>query len=185
MDTESQISFNNCPICFNPMDEITKCTINCSHIFCKDCIHKWLDKNKVSCPQCRDEITSYQNNNHMNYIVKVNIPNEVHQNIVRLNNELNKKILLMRCFLMCNFIYLIYSLYDININTEQRNYYKQLYDNCTRVSFMKESNCNNQLDALINQFSSYSKIGVLIQEKLYECAFPIYFIDKCISSIFP
>ena len=183
MDTESQISLNNCPICLNSIDELNKCIMSCNHVFCRECIHKWFDKKKISCPNCRDEIKSYQNNNRMNYLVKVEIPNENQRNIILLNNELSKKLLLMRIFLIINFIYLIYSLFEINLKNDEEYYYQHLYENCSIELLRKKEIYTNKLQLITDQYNSYTNIPVYIEEKIYQCSFPAYFIQKCLSYV--
>ena len=48
----------NCSICYNHIieDVITEC----NHIYCKECLDKWFDKGKNSCPLCRREIKYFK-----------------------------------------------------------------------------------------------------------------------------
>ncbi|KAF6258412.1 hypothetical protein COO60DRAFT_1127976 [Scenedesmus sp. NREL 46B-D3] len=44
-----------CPICQEPADAAVR--LDCSHIFCEDCISEWLTRDKAAtCPMCRAEI---------------------------------------------------------------------------------------------------------------------------------
>ena len=44
---------DDCSICYNSAD----CKTNCNHIFCQDCLRKWMQR-KRSCPFCREYIKS-------------------------------------------------------------------------------------------------------------------------------
>ena len=62
-----------CPICFNSYDTSIKIK-KCEHIFCEDCIRKWLQDHKNTCPICRtnvlkrtnEEISNEENLNNSN-----------------------------------------------------------------------------------------------------------------------
>jgi len=43
--------FLSCPICMEDSDKNIK--LPCKHVFCEECIKKWLLKNTNSCPNCR------------------------------------------------------------------------------------------------------------------------------------
>ena len=62
----------SCPVCLNDIIEDEKCLTNCNHFFCKECLHTWFERNKITCPTCRSNITQYKNNNENHYIIKVN-----------------------------------------------------------------------------------------------------------------
>ena len=38
------------------------CSTGCSHVFCKECLDRWLDKGKKTCPLCRCTIQYFKNN---------------------------------------------------------------------------------------------------------------------------
>ena len=44
---------DNCPICFDEPQK--RCTLDCGHIFCCECIHEWT-RYKLTCPLCRQDI---------------------------------------------------------------------------------------------------------------------------------
>jgi len=68
--------------------------LNCNHVFHKDCFDKYLNhildeepnNNKVSCPNCRENITITNNDNMNNLIKKINEKEIIdYNNIYRLN----------------------------------------------------------------------------------------------------
>ena len=66
-DIESQ----SCIICLK--DDLLNenmCSTGCSHVFCKECLDRWLDKGKKTCPLCRCTI-QYFKNNDVNYRVVI------------------------------------------------------------------------------------------------------------------
>jgi len=44
----------NCSICFENMKDNIK--LKCEHIYCSECIKKWLTERSNTCPTCRAEI---------------------------------------------------------------------------------------------------------------------------------
>lgn len=45
-----------CPICQEPASSAVK--LECSHVFCEDCITEWLERDKdKTCPMCRASVT--------------------------------------------------------------------------------------------------------------------------------
>lgn len=44
----------NCSICFENMKDNIK--LKCDHIYCSECIKKWLTERSNTCPTCRAEI---------------------------------------------------------------------------------------------------------------------------------
>ena len=51
----------NCPVCLSDKSEEEKCITECGHEFCKNCIHTWFNRSKITCPSCRSEIKVYTN----------------------------------------------------------------------------------------------------------------------------
>ena len=189
MDTESQIVLNesdSCSICLQTIDETLKCITNCNHIFCRRCLHEWFDVNKISCPVCRRDIKDYNNNETKNHIVKIisegNNNNQVYNQVIL---ELNKKIGYLRLILCFNFIYLLYSLWDINYLSSCEEQYEYLYHNCSS----QLDQCNGQLEdtedyieTLTNieeQYGTLRPLDVIIHSKIFHCLFPSYYINKC------
>ena len=80
-DIESQ----SCIICLK--DDLlieNMCSTGCSHLFCKECLDRWLDKGKKTCPLCRRTI-QYFKNNDVNYRVVI------HPNSGSSNNTSNSE----------------------------------------------------------------------------------------------
>jgi len=47
-----------CAVCYDPITLLNKAVVNnCLHVFCEDCIHKWV-KVQRSCPLCKQELIS-------------------------------------------------------------------------------------------------------------------------------
>ena len=61
---------NECTICFNELLDET-CITECNHRFCKECLDKWLDSNKSTCPLCRDNINYFDYKGKTNRIVRI------------------------------------------------------------------------------------------------------------------
>ena len=53
---------DECPICFSDSETTIKIK-KCQHIFCEDCIEKWLKNHKNTCPICRVNVIENENNN--------------------------------------------------------------------------------------------------------------------------
>jgi hypothetical protein len=56
MDEPSINSELICSICNKPFVEPV--STPCDHTFCRECIKRWIEKNKKTCPTCRQEIKS-------------------------------------------------------------------------------------------------------------------------------
>jgi len=49
-----------CAVCYDPISLLNKAVVNnCLHVFCVDCIHKWVTVQR-SCPLCKQELNSFQ-----------------------------------------------------------------------------------------------------------------------------
>ena len=54
-----------CPVCFTS-SETTIRIKKCNHVFCEDCIQKWLKDHKNTCPICRVNVTIEEQENSNN-----------------------------------------------------------------------------------------------------------------------
>ena len=55
-----------CPVCFTSSETTIKIK-KCNHVFCEDCIQKWLKDHKNTCPICRvNVIIESENSNNEN-----------------------------------------------------------------------------------------------------------------------
>jgi hypothetical protein len=48
-----KIKTDECPICYDKLEDINVCTTKCGHSFCMDCMKKVFKKKKSKCPICR------------------------------------------------------------------------------------------------------------------------------------
>ena len=122
---------NSCIICFNNIPKELLCITNCNHIYCKDCLNIWFDRGERTCPMCRENIKSYENNGeHTRLVIMNNYPedrivietinndnnNNNNNNIIIAN--LQKKIGYMKFYFGINLIYVGYLQYhNILCNT--------------------------------------------------------------------
>lgn len=60
-----------CSICLGDFVECELCKTNCNHFYCKECLDAWFNKNKDSCPMCRQPITYFCYNGHNHRIIKL------------------------------------------------------------------------------------------------------------------
>ena len=56
--TNPRIEFDDCPICYEPLNEETIAKLNCSHIFCITCVNKCINCDMMNCSMCRTPITT-------------------------------------------------------------------------------------------------------------------------------
>ena len=56
-DTGEMLEDEECVICLGEIDRSAIQVLECSHRFCKECIHTWL-ANSSTCPTCRAPITN-------------------------------------------------------------------------------------------------------------------------------
>jgi hypothetical protein len=118
-----------CPICFNNIVGKDICITNCKHQFCYDCLKKWFEKKKDTCPNCRQKIDTFEYHNEKNRIIYINTIDDINLTIndfnVILRDNINyntkyKKLLIFTKLI--GFITLtllstnIYILVDYNIN---------------------------------------------------------------------
>ena len=183
---EEVITLFSCSICLQNVSEDEKCITNCNHSFCLDCINTWFEQNTNSCPSCRSPITTYDSIDGKHHIISINNnnnnnnnnTNNINNNTIRIIIELKNRIYYMNFIILLSFVYFVYSLYNSNSLIGQRNYYESLYQNCTEKLLI-----NEQLVDIIQNTNSLSTIPIYFNNHLYECFFPLYYIDKCYLGI--
>ena len=128
----NSVEINKCTICFNMYTNENICITDCNHEYCNDCISNWINRGRVDCPMCRQEIKNYRKGNIINHIIKlpgqylVNNRN-INQNITRNNTMISRrKLCLMKYCLVVN---LLYSTYLQYVNYNNYVYYKN--NNCS------------------------------------------------------
>jgi len=55
--SESELIKDTCPICLE--DKKFEVLSSCNHMFCKQCMEKYVDKKNIKCPICRNEEITY------------------------------------------------------------------------------------------------------------------------------
>ena len=178
MDEVIEVQRFSCSICLNEEVEETKqCITNCEHSFCLDCINRWFNQRNTSCPMCRGNITTYELNGEQHHIIRINSNrNNTNDNNLRINMiQLRNKIYYMNFMLFLSFIYFIYSLYQNSLLIMERDEYKILYKNCSDVLIEDKLYMN-----MIENKVELSTVPVYLNHQLYNCLFPLYYIQKCL-----
>ena len=186
MEETIEIVRFSCAICLSDeIEEREQCTTNCNHAFCLPCLNNWFNQNNTSCPLCRDTIINYDTIEGKHYIISVGNNNNNNNNIN--NNNINyleivlqlkNRIYYMSGVLFISMLWFIYSLYQNNILMFQRDQYEMLYTNCTH-----RLTISNQLIEIMNDYNSLSTVQIYLNNYLYNCFFPLYYVDKCYLSI--
>jgi hypothetical protein len=76
-----------CSICLNKPKCYT--VLSCSHIFCKDCIYRWIDHSDY-CPNCRSEVTLFNIQESYGYLVSIGYYVEISNTIYSFNFSENE-----------------------------------------------------------------------------------------------
>lgn len=168
-----------CSICLDPeIDDNLLCSTECSHQFCKSCLDKWFDRGKISCPMCREDIKyfNYQGNN--NRIIKVS-SNNINNDII---NIYQIRLLFYRRILFLFIMMSLYLFYDRFNYLDQIDYYNIKNQKClANLTTIQESN-----EILINENNKYKNlipIHILMNNNIYDCVFPKYYLDLCIINL--
>tara|TARA_Y100000817_G_scaffold289697_1_gene259871 strand:+ start:10123 stop:10665 length:543 start_codon:yes stop_codon:yes gene_type:complete len=177
-----------CPVCFKILDDNTKTSTKCNHIFCVQCIEKLFENRKNVCPLCRKEITEYYNKNEKVKIIFKNVENPINNNLILLNQRLLLKykfkfflvslLSLFELYLIIterinyNDLYLSHEECDSNLSNLTNNYNNLIieYDNCITDSTYLDDNYLSEVFV----FNSNNN-------GLISCLFPIYYIRKCFN----
>ena len=87
----------DCPICLKHINNIELSITNCNHNFCYTCLNNWFQKNKKTCPMCRENIDFFKYNNEINRLIFITYPiNIINNGNTNINNRIiNKNVLLL------------------------------------------------------------------------------------------
>ena len=147
---------NQCSICFR--EEISnddRCSTNCNHIFCKECLDQWFDLGKSSCPLCRQSIQYFTHQSIENRIINIStpensrtvIPRSRYQALVITNARLKFSLFLSTVGLLSLSMLYMINMFDLN-------YYSTLLNNCENNNTL----LNNQLNQFIyNEKHNYEQ----------------------------
>lgn len=159
---------NTCPICFkDELQDNEKAITNCNHIFCNNCIKKWIDRKRLDCPTCRQIITNYKNNKINNRIIVLQNNQEIQRNMLLENNYIK----LYKSYKLCKFMFSITSL-TLLLYTYLYNVTKTEYDILE----------NKYIECLYNNSlynSNLIKVTIFNNYNSEICYVPYYFIQNC------
>jgi len=175
---EEPINNFTCSVCLNEeVEENKRCITECNHFFCLDCMNNWFNQRTISCPMCRQTIKLYRINGEHHHIISLNTNRDTtHDNNLRMELlQLRNRNYYANIMLFLFFIYFIYSLYENSILIIERDDYKLLYKNCS-----DELIKNNVYIEMIEDKDHLSTIPVFLNHRLYNCFFPIYYVQKCL-----
>ncbi len=76
-----------CPICLSVILQGKECRTDCNHIYCYNCLHRWFDKKKNTCPYCRRAINYFTYNNENTKIIFIDNSNNINMNPLQNNTQ--------------------------------------------------------------------------------------------------
>ena len=180
---ESQVSLNEikteliCPVCMEEIREYS-CRTECGHILCKQCIESWFNKNKDTCPLCRQIIECYHENDEKVRVIKIRdttVSDEETQQYTLFLQALIKRLKIYK-YMNYSFILLtLYTYWASNNAYISMNEYKDLYETC-----------NTSLEEIKGEHSeegvqTYSNVLVVIGEQMIRCMIPYKYLSKCLK----
>ena len=174
---------NTCSICLEDIIDKNICLLNCNHPFCKKCIDDYLKLNNTNCPNCRQDISSYQFNNINYQLIFINDEenNNQNQEISLLRNQLhifntsNRKLVQYGYITLASLFYFVYNYFSINYH------YQQLQSNYTNAQTLLNECYYNQTE-LYNLLNDESR-NIIIFNPNYDlgqkCLLSEYSYQKC------
>ena len=76
---------NNCSVCLQTILSQNLCITNCYHKYCKECLDKWFNTGKSSCPMCRTDIIYFK---HLDKDTRVICITEKNRPTLNNNNDI-------------------------------------------------------------------------------------------------
>ena len=187
MEETIEIARFTCAICLSDeIEEGEQCMTNCNHAFCQPCLNNWFNQHTTSCPLCRETIITYDNIEGKHYIISIggnrrnnnNNNNNNNPDVLQIILQLKNRIYYMNGILFLSMVWFVYSLYQNNLLMFERDQCERLYTNCTQKLMI-----SNQLINIMDDHESLSSIPIYFHNHLYNCFFPLYYIDKCYLSL--
>ena len=185
MEETIEIARFTCAICLSDeIEEGEQCMTNCNHAFCQPCLNNWFNQHTTSCPLCRETIITYDNIEGKHYIISIggnrrnNNNNNNNPDVLQIVLQLKNRIYYMNGILFLSMVWFVYSLYQNNLLMFERDQCERLYTNCTQKLMI-----SNQLIDIMDDHESLSSIPTYFNNHLYNCFFPLYYIDKCYLGI--
>ena len=182
-----------CSICLaDDIEDFSLCSTDCSHQFCKKCLDEWFDQEKISCPMCRNDIKYFNYQGGKNRIVKISTSVNNQHNVQLINNlRLNVKFYKIAAYFLL--IYSLYTTYNLNYYEDVIKLYGEQIDNCLKNQTDNDiyiNHLNNEIKILDEELNTdpssselFSLVNVIINDNIYSCLLPEYFVDKCIDSL--
>ena len=184
-DSENPI-LNECSICFRediPNDD--RCTTNCQHIFCKECLDQWFDLGKSSCPLCRQSIQYFTHQSSENRIINIFahqnsrtvIPRSQYQTLVTTNARLRCSLSLSTLgLLLFAFLYVNDNLYAEYYNNKLYwcEYNNTLLRQQIEAIHYQENNSENTLDP-------YILVTLLQDSIIHKCYISLSSYTQCFN----
>ena len=176
---ESQVSLNEiktepmCPICLDEIKDIS-CKTECGHITCKQCIESWFNKNKDTCPLCRQTIECYHENNEKVRVIKIRDTTVSEEETQQYTLFLQALVKRLKIYKYMNYSFGLLSLYlywASNNAYISRNEYREMYEAC-----------NTSLHEITHESEetlTYTNVLVVIGGQMIRCMLPDKYLSKC------
>ena len=69
------MDIHECSICLTTnICQNNKCITQCNHSFCKQCLDKWFDKGKNTCPMCRSQLQYFTHDGSYTRVISIDRP---------------------------------------------------------------------------------------------------------------
>ena len=162
-----------CSVCLiSEIPDGTRCTTDCGHMFCKDCLDLWFDRGNRSCPLCRTDIQYIQHGEY-NYrlVLKEVQPQQIMDNghYMYIHTRFYK--LMRLTFVM------MAGIIAFGLTTHYLNYLDKLdltmdYDTCIR-NLTSHARLVNELQ------EDATDVRVVLSSGVRWCKIPYYFLRTC------
>jgi hypothetical protein len=165
---------DSCSVCLTPeIPEGSRCSTDCGHMYCKECLDRWFDRGNRSCPLCRTDIQYIQQGEN-NYRI---VLKRIRAQGANLNRERYMYIHLRfyKC-IQISFIamtgLIIFGLSNSYLNHLDRNELVRDYKVCARNLANHE-----RVIQIIN--AEATSVRVSMNQESKWCSIPDYFLSLC------